>query len=81
MSRLFCDIFEFEGAETVDIKTTGNEKNRFTTVVKVTASGKVLPAYVILGNLKKVPNEKKVKCPANVVLAVNESGSMSMMRI
>ena len=34
---------EFEGAETVDIKTTGNEKTRFTTVVTITASGKVLP--------------------------------------
>ena len=67
---------EFEGAETVDIKTTGNEKTRFTTVVTITASGKVLPVYIIFGNLKKVPNEKKVKCPANVVLAVNGSGSM-----
>ena len=67
---------EFAGAETVDIKTTGNEKNRFTTVVTVTTNGTVLFAYIIFGNLKRVPNEKKVKCPANVVLAVNESGSM-----
>ena len=29
---------EFEGANTVDIKTTVNDKNRFTTVVTVTAS-------------------------------------------
>ena len=65
-----------EGVKTVDIKTTGNEKNRFTTVVTITASGKVLPAYVILRNLKKVPNSKKVSCPSNVVRAVSQSGSM-----
>ena len=28
---------EFAGAEAIDIKTTGKEKNRFTTVVTVTA--------------------------------------------
>ena len=52
---------EFAGAETGDIKTTGNEKNRFTTVVTVTANGTVLPAYIIFGNLIGMPNDKKVK--------------------
>ena len=45
------------------------------TVVTVTASGTVLPA-IFFGNLKSIPNEKKVKWPAKVVLKLNDSGSM-----
>ena len=57
-------------------KLLETKKNSFTTVDTITASGKVLPAYVILRNLKKVPDSKKVSCPSNVVLTVSQSGSM-----
>ena len=50
---------EFAGVETVDIKTTGNVKNRFTTVVTVTVNGTVLSAYIIFCNLKRVPKKRR----------------------
>ena len=42
---------EFTGTKSVDVHLTGNEKSRFTVVITITASGKLLPFYVILKGL------------------------------
>jgi hypothetical protein len=44
-----------------------------TCVITIAADGTVLPAYVILKGLKKVP---KCDTPANIVVNVSSSGSM-----
>lgn len=62
------------GAQSIDVNTTGNLKSRFTLVVTVRGDGKLLPMMVILKGLKKVP---RCHIPENVVVAVNESGTMN----
>ena len=64
---------DFIGNKNLDGATTGNEKSRFTVVITVSASGKMLKAYVIFKGLKNVP-----KCPVlgNIVVNVSMGSSM-----
>ena len=53
--------------------TTGHDKTRFTVLLTISADGFVLNAYVVFRGLKKIP---KCDIPGNIVINVNESGSM-----
>ena len=75
MDAAFKTTLDLIGTKSVDVCNTGHDKSRYTAVVTIAASGKMLPTYVILKNLVKVP---KCKVPDNIVLAVSKSGSMDM---
>ena len=60
---------DHKGTKDVETQHNGSDKSRFTTVVTSTASGHVLPFYVILRGLKNVPKIfKTVPLPKEVVL-------------
>ena len=63
---------DFEGVREVPIKTTGNEKLRFTVVLGYTASGEKLPPAVIF-KLKKKP---KGRFPRDVVVTTAPCANM-----
>jgi hypothetical protein len=61
-----------KGAKTVQIKTTGNEKNRFTCVLSVLANGeKLLPMVIFKG--KRLPKD----LPRNIIVEMSEKGWMN----
>ncbi len=64
---------DFIGSKTIDLITTGHEKTRFTVLLTIAADGFCLPAYVVFKGFKKVP---KCPVPDNVIVNVNESGTM-----
>ena len=64
---------EFVGTKSIDLLTSGHDKTRFTVLLTIAAHGFCLDAYVVFKGLKKVPN---CRIPPNVVVSVNESGSM-----
>ncbi|CAG8715894.1 8553_t:CDS:2 [Dentiscutata erythropus] len=64
---------DFRGVREVRIRTTGNDKLRFTVVLGFTASGHKLPPMVIF-KLKKVP--KRVY-PRDIIVAATTSGSIN----
>lgn len=64
----------FTGEKTVDGLDTGHSKNRFTTVLCISASGKFIKSLIIFKGLKKNP---KVKLPKNVDITVSTGGSMN----
>lgn len=49
---------------------------RFTLVVTISASGAILPGYIIWKGLVKPSSIFKKSCPANLVMASSESGTM-----
>ena len=59
-----------KGAKTVQLNTTGNEKNRFTVMLACTADGRKLPPYVIFKR-KTLP---KVTWPAGVIVRCQDKG-------
>ena len=63
---------ELMGTKSVPIKTTGNEKNRFTVMLGCTADGTKLPPYIIFKR-KTMPKEK---FPKGVIVKVQEKGWM-----
>ena len=65
---------DFVGAKNVDTQHTGHDKARFTTVLCISASGRILKGYIILKGLKRVP---AVQLPPNVILTVSMGGSMT----
>ncbi len=64
---------DFIGTKTVSLVTTGHDKTRFTVLLTIAANGNFLKAYVVFKGLKKAPN---CEIPSNVVVNVNESGTM-----
>ena len=64
---------EFVGTKSIDLLTSGHDKTRFTVLLTIAAHGLCLDAYVVFKGLKKVPS---CRIPSNVVVNVNESGSM-----
>ena len=64
------------GAKSIEVCHTGSDKNRFTLVVTITASGVILPGYIIWKGLQKPPAIFKLNCPANLIMASSESGTM-----
>jgi hypothetical protein len=64
---------EFVGTKSIDLLTSGHDKTRFTVLLTIAAHGFCLNAYVVFKGLKKVPN---CRIPSNIVVNVNESGSM-----
>jgi len=79
---MYFDLLEgktidFKGAKSVDVCHTGNDKSRFTAVITISASGIMLPVYIIFKNLKKIPLIFKTQpAPNNIVLQVSKSGTM-----
>lgn len=63
---------DVKGTKSVNIKTTGNEKNRFTVMLSVTADGAKLPPYIIFKR-KTLPKEQ---FPKGVIVRVQEKGWM-----
>lgn len=63
-----------KGARSVEVLTTGQDKRRFTTVCTLAADGTQLKNYIILKGLKRIP---KVDLPSNIILNVNDSGTMN----
>ena len=59
-----------KGASTVTIKTTGNEKNRFTVMLACTADGGKLPPYVVFKR-KTMP---RLNFPKGIVVQVHPNG-------
>lgn len=59
-----------KGNKSISIKTTGNEKNRFTVMLECTVDGGKLPPYVIFKR-KTLPKEK---FPDGVIVKVHEKG-------
>ena len=59
-----------KGSSTVTIKTTGNEKNRFTVMLACTADGGKLPPYVVFKR-KTMP---KLPLPKAIIEQVHEKG-------
>lgn len=59
-----------KGASTVSIKTTGNEKNRFTVMLACTADGGKLPPYVVFKR-KTMP---KLQFPKGIFVNVHPNG-------
>jgi hypothetical protein len=43
------------GSKSIDVNTSGNDKNRFTVTVTISADGTLYPFYVILRGLKEIP--------------------------
>lgn len=62
---------EERGAKTVQIRTTGNEKNRFTCVLTVLADGTKLPPIVIFKG-KKIPKN----LPSEIIVLMHPKGWM-----
>ena len=59
-----------KGASTVSIKTTGNEKNRFTVMLGCTADGGKLPPYVVF----KIKTMAKLNFPKGIIVQVHPNG-------
>jgi hypothetical protein len=64
----------FKGEKNIEGSDTGHAKTRFTVVLTVSMSGRVLKTMVILKGLKKVP---KIRIPNNIIVAVSMGGSMN----
>jgi hypothetical protein len=65
---------DVKGKKTINVKSTGQEKTRFTVVKTCRADGKMLKPFIIFKGLQRVP----VCCVAlpNAIVKVNNSGSM-----
>jgi len=64
---------DYRGAKTVHIRTTGNDKNRFTCVLAVLGDGTKLPPMVIF----KGKRLQKGDYPQDVIVRMNEDGWMT----
>lgn len=51
---MYKKTIDVKGSKSVEVLNSGNDKQRFTTVVTITASGQQLPLYIIFRGLKKV---------------------------
>ncbi|RWS00071.1 pogo transposable element with KRAB domain-like protein [Dinothrombium tinctorium] len=64
----------FTCEKNIEATHTGNTRTRFTVVLSVSASGKVLKTMVILKGLKKIPN---CNIPKNLAIKVSMCGTMN----
>ena len=74
IDMLDSTTISFKGEKNVEANGTGHGKTRFSVVLAISASGKMLRTLVILKGLKNVP---KCKVSPNIVLAVSKGGSMN----
>jgi hypothetical protein len=74
IDMLSSTTISFKGEKNVEANGTGNGKTRFSVVLGISASGKMLKSLIILKGLKNVP---KCKVPANIILTVSKGGSMN----
>lgn len=61
------------GTKSIQIKTTGNEKTRFTTMLAITADGRKLPPYIVFRR-KTLPKDT---FPPGIHVRAHESGSFN----
>ena len=66
----YAQTVDFKGQKTVNIKTTGSEKDRFQLVLAVTGDGKKLPPYVVFKR-KTMPKETFLK---GIEVCIHENG-------
>ena len=74
IDMLNSTTISFKGEKNVEANGTGHGKTRFSVVLAISASGKMLRTLVILKGLKNVP---KCKVPPNIFLTVSKGGSMN----
>ena len=67
----FVRTIDSVGEKSVNLKTTGNEKNRFTVMLAITGDGNKLPPYVVF---KRKTFPKKVKFPKGIYVRVHVKG-------
>ncbi len=65
---------DFRGAKNVEGTDTGHRHSRFTVVLCISASGRIIKTLIIFKGLKKVP---KITLPKNIHVAVSMGGSMN----
>ena len=66
--------FKLKGSQTVKIKTTNNEKLRFTLILCAYNDGRRCRPAIIFKGLKKVP---KAAFPQGIDITVSKGGSMN----
>ncbi len=69
---------DFVGAKSIELLSTGHDKNRFTVTLTISPIGEILPALVLFKGLKKVP---VCEIPENVRVIVNDNGTMDTARM
>ena len=67
---------DVKSADSIEICHTGSDKTRYTLVVTITASGAMLPGYIIRRGLVKPPAIFKQNCPDNLLMHASASGKM-----
>ena len=73
-------VVDKRGKKTINVRTTASEKNRVTTTLCCTASGKMLPPFVVFkGKTKR--SIKKVSVPYGVVCTTQAKGWMDEERM
>lgn len=68
-----CSTITEKGAKSVSILTGGNEKQRCTVMLSVTADGNKLPPFIIF---KRKTLQKKIIFPSNVIVRAQPKGWM-----
>ncbi|KAE8751237.1 hypothetical protein FOCC_FOCC002065 [Frankliniella occidentalis] len=61
------------GGKSIQVKTTGNEKTRFTTMLAITADGRKLPPFILFRR-KTLPKDA---FPPGIHVRAHESGSFN----
>lgn len=73
-------VVDKKGKKTINVRTTGSEKNRITVTLCCTASGKMLPPFVVFkGKTKRTL--KKVSIPHGVVCTTQQKAWMDEARM
>ena len=67
---------EVKGADSIEICHASSYKKRYTLVVTITASGAMLPGYIIWKGFFKPPAIFKQKCQENLVMHASASGTI-----
>lgn len=73
-------VIDKKGNKTINIRTTGSEKNRVTATLCCAASGKMLPSFVIFKGKTKRPLNK-VTVPSGVVCCTQSKAWMDTIRM
>ena len=73
-------VIDKKGKKTINVRTTGSDKNRITATLCCAASGKMLPSFVIFKG-KTIRPLKKVTVPTGVVCSTQSKAWMDEIRM
>ena len=73
-------VIDKKGKKTINVRTTGSDKNRITATLCCAASGKMLPSFVIFKG-KTIRLLKKVTAPTGVVCSTQSKAWMDEIRM